>query len=109
MAAFHLSAPAACRSLVCLFSGFTPCLESADSGITSINWLYSFSGLGISTRITRTPYCAASSILRRVTSVKQEDLVDRIHLCGEILRELDVGESPIFLEVVDALGGEFWS
>ncbi len=43
-----------------LFSGFTPCRESADSGITSINWLYSLSGLGISTRMILTPYCAAS-------------------------------------------------
>jgi len=53
-----------------LFSGFTPCLESADSGITSINWLYSLSGLGISTRITRTPYCAASLGSRGIRAVQ---------------------------------------
>ena len=43
-----------------LFSGFTPWRESADSGITSMNWLNSFAGRGISTRMIRTPYCAAS-------------------------------------------------
>ena len=34
--------------------------DNADSGIVSMNWLYSFNGRGISTLLTRTPYCAAS-------------------------------------------------
>ena len=41
--------------------------------------------------------------------MQHEDFVDSIHLRLEILRELDVGDFPIFLEVMDALGGEFWS
>jgi hypothetical protein len=38
----------------------SPCLLSALSGITSTNWLNSFAGRGVSTRMIFTPYCAAS-------------------------------------------------